>query len=265
MNWQRQLVCTLVTAQILFFAGCRKSAESSPAPAPQASLEATAPAAKERHHRYFPSGISPLIVSMSPDTIPFHDGHVPVTRYSLTYEIDHPEKASKAYISVNAPGVGEVQRFDVDVQARNQIEFLLDASDFDLGPTVRFRVHCPYGDTDWYTMGSDPTNYMHSQSTRQISGVNPASTPAHNGAYAGGMPIMIGSGLIMKSCTAEAQVDSSSVDLQNVVAVDKRISAFLPYDALGGRPVTVRHLEVHLVVQGTGMAVADIYNLNYQE
>ncbi len=213
----------------------------------------------------FTGGVSPLIVSMSPDTIQFHDGHVPVTRFSLTYEIDHPEKATKAYISVYATGVGEVQRHDVDVQPRGQIEFLLDASDFDLGPTVRFRVHCPYGDTDWYIMGSDPTTYFQSTSTHEIGGVNPPYIAAHGHALGGGIPITIASAMIMKTCTAEAQVDSSGVDLQNVVASDKRINATLPFEALQGRPVTLRHIEVKLVVNGPGMPAADVYNVNFVE
>jgi hypothetical protein len=264
MNVRSRLLCGVIAAQILLVASCRKSPEASPATTqPATTSQTTSP--KERHHRLFGSGVSPLIVSMSPDTIQFHNGHVPVSRFSLTYEIDHAEKATKAYLSVYAPGVGEVQRHDIDVQARGQIEFLLDASDFDLGPTVRFRVHCPYGDTDWFTMGTEPTNYAQSTSSREIGSVYPPNVPTHGGAIAGGVPITIASGLIMKTCTAEAQVDASGVDLQNVVAGDKRISATLPFEALQGRPVTLRHLEVKLVVNGPGMAAEDVYNLNFVE
>jgi hypothetical protein len=264
MNIPRCFLCSLVAVQVFFVTGCRKSSEPTTATTPQSS-PATTPESKERHHRSFMGGVSPLIVSMSPDTIQFHNGHVPVTRFSLTYEIDHPEKVTKAYISVYATGVGEVQRHDVDVQARAQIEFLLDASDFDLGPTVRFRVHCLYGDTDWYVMGSDPTNYFQSTSTREIGGVNPPYIAKHMPGLSGGVPITIASGLIMKTCTAEAQVDSSRVTLQNIAASEKRISALLPFEALEGRPVTLRHLEVKLVVSGPGMPAEDVYNLNFVE
>lgn len=212
----------------------------------------------------FLGGVSPLIVSMSPDTIQFHNGHLPVTHYSLTYEIDHPEKVTKAYISIYAPGIGEVQQFDVDVQPRGQIEFTLNATDFDFGPTVRFRVHCPYGDTGWFIMGSDPMNPLQIASSREIGNVNPAYIAARPG-LAGGVPITIASGLIMKTCTPEAQVDSSPVDLQNVVAGDKRITALFPLEALDGRPVSLRHLEVKLVVNGPGIPAADVYNLNFEE
>ena len=201
---------------------------------------------------------------MSPDTITFHDGHLPVTRYSLTYEIDQSEKATKAYISVYAAGVGEVKRFDVDVQPRGQIEFLLDASDFDFGPTVRFRVHCPYADTDWYVMGSQPASYTQANSTREIGSIFPNYFAAQRSAR-GGVPISISSGVIMKTCTAEAQVDSSTVELQNVIAVNKQITAIFPIDALQGRPVAARYLQVRLIVQGPGMANEDVYNLNFVE
>jgi hypothetical protein len=265
MNRKRHLgfFLALAAAQILFLSGCRKSSDTAATPTPESS-SAAAPAPAERHHRMFLGGVSPLIVSMSPETVQFHDGHIPVTHYSLTYEIDHPEKVTKAYISIYAPGVGQVQQFDVDVQARAQIEFTLNASDFDLGPTVRFRVHCPYGDTDWFIMGSDPMNPLQIASSRQIGNVNPGYIAARPGVgYA--VPITIASGLIMKTCTPEAQVDSSNVELQNIVAGDKRISAVLPSDALQGRPVTTRHLEVKFVVNGQGMPAADVYNLNFEE
>lgn len=201
---------------------------------------------------------------MSPDTIRVHDGHASVARYQLSYEIKNPEKANKAFISIYAPGVGEVQKFDVDVQPSAQIEFLLDASNYDLGPTVRFRVRCRYGDTEWYVMGSDPPDAWQSQSSRKITGLYPGGIPAR-GQMGGGVPITISGPQFNRNCTPEAQVDFSTVDLQNVVAVDRRITAVLPSESLQGRPVTTRHLEVKLVVNGPGMAVEDIYNLNFVE
>jgi hypothetical protein len=266
-NTRSQLLCGLLAVGMLFLSGCRKNTENGSASTQQATAAPaqTAPASKERHHRIFMSGVSPLIVSMSLETIRVHNGHASVARYALTYEINNAEKASKAYISIYAAGVGEVQRFDVDVQPRGQIEFLLDASDFDLGPTVRFRVHCPYGDTDWYLMGSDPMDYPQRISGREIGGVYPNYIAMHGHTPSGGIPVTISSGLIMKTCTAEAQVNFSSVDLQNIVATDKRINAVLPTDVLEGRPVTPRHLEVRLVVSGPGMPTEDVYNLDFVE
>jgi hypothetical protein len=215
----------------------------------------------------FMGGISPLIVSMSPETIPFRDGHVPAVRYSLTYEIDHPEKVTKAYISIYARGVGEVQRFEVDVQPRGQIEFLLDASSFDMGPTVRFRAHCAFGTTDWFTMGGESQVFPQPPSSQEIGNVTPAFVePAtglqHDGA---GVPIRIWSAQLTRECTPEAQVDGTTVELHNVVALERQIQALLSYSDLQGRPVVLRHFEVQLVVNGPGMPAADVYNLNFVE
>jgi len=262
----------VLAAGILFFSGCRKSRETSATPQTENAAQAAptsapaAPASKERHHRIFMNEVSPLIVSMSPETIVVHDGHAPMQRFSLTYEIDHAEKATKAYISIYARGIGEVQRFNVDVQPRAQIEFLLDASSFDLGPTVRFRVHCSYGNTDWYIMGSDPTEFPQSASSKEIGLVGPAYIDKRSLAPGVGVSISIdGAQFTRCDCTPEAQVDGTTVELRNVKAEDRRITAQLPAEALQRRPVVVRHLEVQLVVYGPGMPAADVFNLNFAE
>jgi len=291
-HFSKQIYWALLAGGILLLGGCRKSTDNNTrAPAP-AGNEATtaAPAAtpaatkEERHHRLFGSGFSPLIVSISPETVPVHNGSAPMGRYSLTYEINNPEKASKAYISVSVPGVGEVQRFDVDVQAKATIEFLLDASKVDLGPTVRFRAHCPGNDTNWFVMGSDPVEHQAAMATPQIEDVGPNYVQRGQGT-GGGVPVTIAGTKLSRECTPEAQVDDQSVELQNVAASIDRIDAVLPYDALQGRPVVMRHLQVNLVVYGpshkeptrqvTPMGVyiigssegtaEDIYNLNFVE
>jgi hypothetical protein len=261
----------LIVAWIFLLAGCRKSSESSttnPAQTANASDQAapasTAPAAKERHHGLFMNGISPLIVSVSPETIVVHDGHAPMQRFSLTYEINNLEKATKAMITANILGVGEVQRFDVAVQPRGQIEFLLDASAFDLGPKVRFRAHCPYGVTDWFTMGEYPPEELSQRMTsQQIGNVSPGyvAVKGQNGA----VPVEIWGAQLTKECMPEAEVDSTTVELKNVMAGDKAIHGQLLYSDLQGRPVVTRRLELHLVVYGPGMPSADIYFLNFAE
>jgi hypothetical protein len=213
----------------------------------------------------FMGGISPLIVSMSPQTIPVKDGHAPMGHYALSYEIDHAEKATKGYISIYARGVGEVQRFEVDVQQRAQIEFLLDASNVDLGPTVRFRAHCPFGVTAWFMMGGEPVEFSQRLSSQQIANVTPAYVAAARGGQDGGVPIGIWGAQITRECTPEAQVDGTTVELKNVVALDKQIRGLLLYSDLQGRPVVLRHLEVNLVVNGPGMPAEDVYNLNFVE
>ncbi|HET6177714.1 MAG TPA: hypothetical protein VFE61_12320 [Candidatus Sulfotelmatobacter sp.] len=157
-----------------------------------------------------------------------------------------------------------MQRFDVDVQPGAQIEFFLNASNLDFGPTVRFRVRCPSGDSDWFMMGSDPM-YAQTSSTAQIVSVYPGYVATRGYASAGGFPVTISGTKFTSECKPEAQVDYSAVELQNVAVYDKRISLVLPYDALEGRPVAARHLEVNLVVSGPSMPAANTYYLNFVE
>jgi len=220
------------------------------------------PAKKQRPRPIFAGNRpSPFIVSMSPDTIRVHDGHASVARYSLVYEIGNVERATKAVISINAAGIGEVKRFDVDLKSRGEIEFLLDASDADLGPTVRFRAHCPFGDTDWFIMGSQPDTSQ----PRQIAQVYPPYVDIHGYNSSPGVSITISGSQFTRECTPEAQVDSSSVDLKNVVAGDGQIHALLPYEALQGRPVAGNQLVVVLTVYGFSLPAADVYHLNFVE
>jgi hypothetical protein len=265
-NWR--LASVLLTVSLL--AACRKSSDSGATPAPStqnpAAQEnsAAAPApSKERHHALFSHGASPLIVSMSPETILVHEGHAPMQRFSLSYEINDADKATHAYISVYANGIGEVQKFDVDLQPKNQIEFLLDPSQFDFGPTVRVRAHCESGYTEWYTMGSKPPVFFTHSSVREISSVYPNTVPAR-GSGDSGVPLDI-RGVITRDCTPEVQIDGSTQSLENVVVTDREIRGVLPYSALQGRPVLMRHLEVNLVVEGTGFRNGDIYYLNFSE
>jgi hypothetical protein len=212
LRMRRRVLWILLIAASLFLGGCRKSAEKT---APTSSTAPAVPDSKERHHRLFTGGVSPLIVSLSPETIPFHDGHAPLGRYSLTYEIDGAEKAKKAYISLDARGVGVLQQFDVDLQPRGKIEFFLDASNIDLGPTVRFRAHCPGNDTDWFLMGSDPLPYPEVATSSQIGSVLPAYVETSQRPLGGNFPVTIKGAKITKDCTAEAQIDGNTVELKN--------------------------------------------------
>lgn len=266
MNSMHQIRIVVLAALVLVMGACRKttdtSTDTSTAQNSPAAPATAAPAPKQRHHGLFTGGVSPLIVSMSPDSIPIRDGHVPIGRFSLIYEIDNVEKATKAYISVYSRGVGELQRHDVDLQARSQIEFFIDGSNFDLGPTVRFRVHCPSGDTDWFVMGNDP---LPSPQKQQIAGVSPGYVETRGRASGGGVLVSISGVSITRDCTPEAQVDSSAVELKDVVATNQMINLLLPYEALHGRPVAARYLEVNLVVYGPGMPAEDVYPLNLME
>lgn len=252
-------------AAILLTGACRKGSETgSTGASDSAGSAATAPmpAKKQRPRPIFRGNRpSPFIVSMSPDAIRVHDGHASVARYSLVYEIGNVDRATRAVISINAPTAGEIKKFDVDLKSQGEIEFLLDASDADLGATVRFRAHCPFGDTDWFIMGSQADTSR----PRQIAQVYPPYVDANGKTSKAGVPITISGSQFTRECTAEAQVDSSSVDLTNVVASDGQIHALLPYEALQGRSAAANQLNVVLTVYGSSMPAADVYHLNFVE
>ena len=242
LNCLRRFLCALVAAGILCLSACRKNAESATSgplatPAPTAGTPSPAsPTNPVRRHRSFPGGVSPLIVSMSPETIPFHNGNVPMGKYSLTYEIDNWEKATKALISVFIPGAGEVQKFDVDIQQRATIEFLLDASNYDLGPTVRFRALCPGSDSDWFIMGGDPVRFPHRPEPGQIGSVMPEYV-LKGSPQSDVVQVYISGPQITKDCKPDAQVDGTNVELHNIIAFSGEIRGYLNYSDLQSRPV----------------------------
>jgi hypothetical protein len=182
MNF-RNLTLSLALAIMLLASGCRKSGESAATPA---SAPAPDLAAKVRPRRFSGDGVAPYIASISPETIVVHDGRAPMQRFSMTYEIGHAEKVTKAMLMVDVPGVGNVQSSELEVQPQAQIEFFLDASAADLGPTVRLRAHCPSLDTDWLTLGYDPPDYSERVLGRGAPTVSPLYIDAPVGQRSGG-------------------------------------------------------------------------------
>ena len=165
-----------------------------------------------------------------------------------------------------------MQRFDVEaqpsgVQSRGEIEFLLDASSRDLGPTVRFRVSCPAGDTDWYPMGILPAGASSQISTPQIGNVTPGYIAAGSSRPAGtGVPVTIWGAHLTRACKPEATVDGTSIELKNVLILNNEIRALLLYSDLQGRPVSARYLSVNLeVTSTTGYICADSFRLNFKD
>jgi hypothetical protein len=153
------------------------------------------------------------------------------------------------------------------VEPRAQVDFLLSASSYDLGPTVRFRVRCPTGDTDWYTMGVEPAGVSSEISTPQIGNVTPGNISAWNSRPPGsGVPVTIWGAHFTQGCTPEATVDWTPIELKNVLILNSQISTLLLYSDLQGRPVSARHLSVNLeVTSTTGMVNEDTFQLNFKD
>jgi hypothetical protein len=254
----------LFAAALLLSGGCRKTAETA---ADTKASPAAAPGPPQRTHRMFMNGISPLIVSVSPETVNIYKGRALDQRFTVTYEIGGAEKVTKAAISVRSEDGGQLQRLDVAVEPRAQVDFLLSASSYDLGPTVRFRVRCAAGDTDWYTMGVEPVGVSSEISTPQIGNVTPGNISAWNSRPPGsGVPVTIWGAHFTQGCTPEATVDWTSIELKNVLILNSQISTLLLYSDLQGRPVSARHLSVNLeVTSTTGMVNEDTFQLNFKD
>ncbi len=266
LSCRSRVYCAILVAGILCFTGCKRNTPGTSATtaAQTASTPEQTNTPARRHAIFGVDAISPLIVSMTPETVTVSSGRAVSARYSLVYEIDHAEKAAKAWISIYVPGIGEVDKFDVEVQPRGEISFFLDTND-DLGPTVRFRAHCPYGDTDWFTMGNPPLEFNERMTTRQIGNVTPQYVKAGPETPGSGVPVTIWGSQLTSECTPEAEVDGDSVQLANVRASEKQIAALLSYSDLHGRPVVARNFEVKLIVEGQESRVADIYHLRFAE
>jgi len=218
----------------------------------------------------FMSGMSLRIVSVSPETVNIYQGHALPQRFLVTYEIDGADKDTKAEISVRSDGVGELQRFEVAVEPHAQVDFLLNASSFDLGPTVRFRVRCPAGDTDWQAMGTEGTPISSQISTPQIGNVHPQyiATPGSRLRPAGvGLPVNIVGAHFTQECKPEAMVDDTPVELQTLLILDSEIRTFFLYRHLQGRPVSRHYLLVNLIVSSTKErgAYGDTFYLNFKD
>ncbi len=259
------ICCVILVAGIFGFTACKRNSAGTSSPVTEAAStpDQAAPAIR-RHAIFGGDGISPLIVSMTPDTAVVSSGRVTSTRYSLTYEIDNADKATKAWISIYLPGIGEVDKFDVEVQPRGEIEFFLDPN-VDLGPTVRFRAHCPNGDTDWFTMGSPAAEFNDRMTKHMIGNVTPQYVKAGPETPGAIVPVTIWGAQLTSQCTLEGEMDGASVQMPIIQALEKQIKTSLSYTDLHGRPVVARYFEVKLIVEGNQSRVGDIYQLRFVE
>ena len=260
----RRLASLLIVVALC--ASCRKAQSTSPKQTEAQSASST-PGVR---HRLFGSGVSPAIVRVEPDTVPIHDGHIAAQNYAVEYDILGIDKVQRGEIVVYAPGVGRVQAFDISPSAHGTVEFILDNPEFDLGPTVRLRVRCPAGTTDWYTLGTLPMEFNERmQNVFRVANVSPPYIERYKGEGvppAGvGVDVTLWGPQLGRACTPEAEVAGSSVEPHNVYAVDKQVHLLLLRSDLQNRPVSARYLEIQLRLYGPGVAVEDIARLNLRE
>jgi hypothetical protein len=248
-------------------AGCNNKPANPPAAAAVA-LPAPLPAPKI-YPKLYPA--QPRIVSITPQLLEVRNGQATPTRYTVAYEIINPELVTESYIIIYSPGAGEVQRFNVPVQAEGNVEFLLDHTSVDFGPTVRLRVHCPAGDTSWYIFGTAYRTYPDGMPKGVITSVYPRYVSRFDPNGAEYMPgsaveLPIGAGnMITDGCTTEAQVEGRAVELKNTRVMNGQIKTLLLHSDFEQRPIASRYLEVKMIVSGPRGSLEVIKHLDFSE
>jgi hypothetical protein len=243
---------------------------STPAANKSADAQPALPSGPVYRHRPYASGVSPAIVSLTPDTVAVRSGHAYFARYTLEYDILGIDKVKGGHILVYAPGVGQIQSIDIQVQQHGTVEFILDPESLDFGPTLRVRAHCPAGTTEWRTLGEPTTQYdPHAADTLAITNLTPefVARDYTQQAAAAAVELTFWGKQISKDCTAEAELDGTTIQLQNPRAMDKQIKALLLRSDLQGRPIASRYFTVSLVLDlnPNQMRVADQANLPFRE
>jgi hypothetical protein len=237
-------------------AGCKKSQNERAAP------EATPAPARASASRM----VRPRIVSVSPETLEVRSGHASPTRYSVNYTIDSPDRVTQASIVIYSPGIGAIQRLEVPVQASGAVEFNLDAAGEDFGPTVRFRLHCPAGETGWYAFGSAPASFDPDAASKvKITRVTPGYASGSSEPNSGILVTIWAGDMVTPECSIETEVDGRTVALQNAQALYRSMQGLLMESDIGNRAIAARYLEVNLILKGPNGGVEDIKQVRFSE
>lgn len=255
MNHTRLVQLSLLAIALLL-SGCRKSADQ-----PAAKTAPSQPAASASVEQSS-APVSPRIVSLSPETVTVRQGQASHEKYSLVYEINGSEKVERAEISVQVPGIGEVQRFDVPVQPRGEVAFFLDVPK-DLGPTLRVRARCPEFTTDWYTFGVREARYGLRISERYLGRVDPPYIEASSASTP--VPISLWSIHLTEDCKPEAEVDNITAEITSAGLRENTMQAMLSRKELNGRPLVGRYLEMQLIIRGEFGSITAAWILDFVE
>jgi hypothetical protein len=244
---------------------CNKTPNAQAPPAAATGAPANASATPPRTLR-------PAIVSVSPAVIEVRGGHAAPTRYAISYTINDPDRVTEAFIIFYAPGLGELQRFPVPVQASGAVELILDPAGVDFGPKVNFRIHCPSGETGWFTLGHAPKPFDHDNSKHEISSVRPfyvsKNGPAdtQNEANTGTLVSIWAGDMVTRGCTVETEVEGRNVDLVNVTPMYRQMQGLLMNRDVGYRPIASRYIEVKLSLHAAHSGGAEaIQHIDFDE
>ena len=212
----------------------------------------------------------PNVLSVSPDTITVVDGQLEHEHFDTSYSIDNPSLLKKLELEVYVPGFGIVQRMNVtDTPADDRehtIGLWLEARQFDLGPTVKFRVRCPSGDTDWMSLGHDrAARVQPGGQLPQLTAIAPPHTNRPSGQPGEAVLVTLFGRGFDKDCTPEGTVNGSSLEIAGSYVQEGAVHASIEYSSLGYRVVGERYLEIKLVAYSTGIPVETLAHVTFAE
>jgi len=94
----------------------------------------------------------PYIRAVSPETVPFSDNQASVGTFHVTYEIERPELLTNARLELRSNHVLGAY-MDVPIQAHGEADLKAEGA-VTIGPTVKFQLQCPSGETNWLAIGA---------------------------------------------------------------------------------------------------------------
>lgn len=248
-------------------AACQDAAEpvAPPAAAVAAPAAIPAPASTE---------VRPRVLGVSPEGIRVSNGRGS-GQLTVEYAITNPDRVEHAELELWAPGVGRVARTPVPAVARGSASITVNG-DIDLGPSLRFRVRCAAGDSEWVPLGTRGRADDGPPGLR-IASVHPESISLDQVLVTHGGEIPAGTGVAVRlagpglgsGCTPEAAVNGRLVSLSNPHAKSGRafgtVGALLRYSDVGLRSVASRFLEVKLHVRGPRLGSVAIERVPFLE
>lgn len=94
----------------------------------------------------------PHIRAVAPDAVPFSDNKAILRSFHVAYEIESPELLTNARLELRTDR-SLIARVDVPIQSHGEFDLHVD-NDVTIGPTIRFQLQCPSGETNWLAIGA---------------------------------------------------------------------------------------------------------------
>jgi len=208
-----------------------------------------------------PRGTGLNLTSVSPESLSLSGDHVAPQTLDVSYTIPEPKTVSTATLKLYVGEVGDIAKMDVPIEEHGRVQFVIEPRQHSLGFVVQFRASCPAGVTDWYTLGQMPLDYEARRAdVFRITSVTPPSIPWTQGMdpdnSGAGKRFHIFGPRLTADCTIEGQVNGSTVELNNVLYINKQFEGLLMYRDINYDSVSPRFAELKLIIKRTGLMAA---------